>query len=326
MSYTITQENFSNITSYRNNPDNNLKWSVPFILPAWLEVWWQELSTEIEPSLNVIRKDEKIIGIAPLQVNNDVASFIGSTDVCDYLDFVVVPGMEENIFNVLLDDLKEKGITKLDLKSLRPDSTVLTYLVNIAHIRGYKVSCHKEDVSVLMDLAPSWEDYLMALPKKQRHEVKRKLRRLFEAGKVEYHTIQDKITANKTMEIFLQMFTESRQDKAEFLTSQRESFFRSLVDTMADIGLLRFGVLEIDTQPLAMVIYFDYNDCIYLYNSGYELKYNSLSVGLLCKVLCIKDNIQKNKKIFDFLKGDEIYKYRLGGKEINLSNCQIEIK
>jgi len=46
-------------------------------------------------------------------------------------------------------------------------------------------------------------------------------------------------------------------------------------------------------------------------------------VGLLCKVLCIKDSIERGKKRFDFLKGQEAYKYRLGGREVPISNCQI---
>jgi len=105
-----------------------------------------------------------------------------------------------------------------------------------------------------------------------------------------------------------------------------ESFFRSVADTMAKAGLLRLGILDLDALPTAMTMCFDYNDCIYLYNSGYNPQYNSLSVGLLCKVLCIKESIQEGKKRFDFLKGDETYKHHLGGKEAPLYRCQITIK
>ena len=75
-----------------------------------------------------------------------------------------------------------------------------------------------------------------------------------------------------------------------------------------------------------MVMGFDYNDSVYLYNSGYDPRYSSLSVGLLSKVLLIKDSIQRGRKRFDFLKGSEPYKYHLSGKEVPLSSCQITIK
>ena len=326
MSYTITQENFDSLASCWTDPSHPLKWNSVFILPAWLKTWWQEFGSGTEPYLGAVRQGERIIGIAPLLVKEGKASIVGSDDVCDYLDFIVAPGMEEDFFNVLLDDLRQRGISHLDLGLLRPDSTVLTKLVSIAQNRKYEVLCHQEDISLELDLPATWEEYLATLTSKQRHEVRRKLRRLWEAGVVDYHLVKDSAAVPDAMDTFLKMFSESRTDKATFMTSQRESFFKSLADTMARVGLLRLGILELDSLPTSMIMYFDYNDCIYLYNSGYDPQYNSLSEGLLCKVLCIQESIQAGKKRFDFLKGNEIYKYHLGGIEVPLSRCQITIK
>jgi len=60
-------------------------------------------------------------------------------------------------------------------------------------------------------------------------------------------------------------------------------------------------------------------------NLHLEPEYNYLSAGLLSKVLAIKESIAKGRKKFDFLKGEEIYKHHLGGKEIPLFRCQISI-
>ncbi len=326
MNYTITQESFDSLASCWADPSHCLRWNSPFVLPAWLKVWWQELGSGAELYLGTVRQGRKIVGIAPLLITEGRASIIGSADVCDYLDFVVAPGMGGDFFNVLLNDLRHKGINHLDLGPLRPDSTVLTDLVDIAQNRGYEVLRYPEDVSLELDLPSTWEEYLATLTAKQRHEVRRKLRRLSEAGKVNYHIVKDRAAVHDAMDTFLKMFSESREDKAAFLTARRESFFRSLADTMAETGLLRLGILELDTLPTAMIMCFDYNDCLYLYNSGYEPQYNSLSVGLLSKVLCIKESIQEGKKRFDFLKGDETYKYHLGGREVPLYRCQITIK
>jgi len=326
MSYTITHESFTSLTSCWSNPSHHLKWNSLFVLPAWLKVWWQELGDGAELHLDAIRQEKEAIGIAPLLVREGKASLIGSTDVCDYLDFVIVPGREKDFFNFLLDDLRQKGINHLDLRPLRPDSTVLTSLVSIAQNRGYEVLCHPEDVSLELDLPSTWEEYLAILTTKQRHEIRRKLRRLAEAGRVDYSFVKDSAAVPDAMDTFLKMFSESRQDKATFLTARMESFFRSLADSMAKAGLLKLGILKLDLLPAAMIMCFDYNDCIYLYNSGYDPQYNSLSVGLLCKILCIKESIREGKKKFDFLKGDDTYKYQLGGREVPLYSCQITIK
>ena len=326
MSYTITQESFDSLATYWAEPSRLLRWDSIFVLPAWLKAWWQEFGAGSELYLGAVKQGETIIGIAPLLVKQGKAAIIGSANVCDYLDFVVARGMERDFFSVLLDDLSQKGINHLDLRPLRPDATVLTDLVAIARERKYDVLCQSADVSLELDLASSWDEYLGTLTTKQRHEVRRKLRRLWEAGKVGYRTVEDSVAVNDIIDTFLKLFSESRQEKATFMTAKMESFFRSMANTMAKAKLLRLGILELDGLPVAIVVCFDYNNGMYLYNSGYDPRYSSLSVGLLSKVLLIKDSIQKDRKKFDFLKGAEPYKYHLGGREIPLSSCQITIK
>ena len=326
MGYTITQESFDSIASYWTDFGHRLKWDSIFVLPSWLRVWWQIFGSGAELYLRAVWQREKIIGIAPLLVKEKTASIVGSADVCDYLDFVVAPGVERDFFSALLDDLREKGITHLDLRPLRPDSTVLTHLVGIAQNRKHEVLCHKEGVSVELDLPSTWDEYLATLDKKQRHEVRRKLRRLWEAGNVDYHCVEVRQEVGDFMDTFLNLFSLSREEKASFMTNQMESFFRSLAEAMAEIGLLRFGILKVDTLPAAMIMGFDYNEAMYLYNSAYDPNYSYLSVGLLSKVLCIKESIQRGRKKWDFLKGGEPYKYHIGGREIPLYRCQITIK
>ena len=326
LNYTITQEGFDSLASHWADPGYPLRWDILFTLPAWLEVWWHELRNGGELYQSAVRRDEEIIGIAPLLINRKKASIVGSADVCDYLDFVVAPGMEREFFNVLLDELSEKSIDRLDLGPVRPDSTVLTQLAPIAQERGYEVLCHPEDVSLEMTLPPTWEEYLSSLSGKQRHEVRRKLRRLWEAGQIDYLIEKDIASVNGAMDIFLKMFTESRKDKADFLTPRMESFFRSLAGKTAELGLLRLGTLQVDGLPAAMLLCFDYNDCLYLYNSAYNPEYDALSVGLLSKILCIKESIKQGKRRFDFLKGKEGYKSRLGGQQVPLYRCRITIR
>lgn len=324
MSCSVTQESFHSLLELRDNPATHVDWEPLFVSPVWLEVWWSVFGNNRELYLASVRQDDAVIGIAPLMIENGIASIIGSADVCDYLDFVVAQDRSQDFFDTLVDDLKQKGVQQLNLESLRPDSKVLTGLTEVALRRGCEVSLTPCDVTLEMALPDTWDDYLMTLNSKQRHEVRRKLRRLEEAGNFGYRAISG-TSVVEALDTFLKMFTESRDDKADFLTEKRESFFRSMTESMANAGILKLGILEIESLPAAMVMYFDYNDSIYLYNSGFEKEYISLSAGLLSKVLCIKDSIETGKKVFDFLKGNEVYKSRLGGTETQLSDCRISI-
>lgn len=324
--HTITFESFDSLASYWLKPRSRLKWDSIFVLPPWLEVWWREFGSQGDLYLCSVKQSGTIIGIAPLLLQDEGVCFLGSADVCDWSDFVIVPGREHDFFNILLDELTRKGISRLSLKPLRPDSTVLTHLVGVSEERRYNVSCKVEDVSLEMDLPPTWEEYLGILNRKQRHEVRRKLRRLRETGEIDYRIIEDTEAVTDAVEFFLRFFRESKKDKETFMTTERESFFRSLAKAMAQACLLKIGILELDTQPVAAIMCFDYNDTVYLYNNGYDPQYSPLSVGLISKILCIKDSIERGRKKFDFLKGAEEYKYRLGGKEIPLHSCQILLK
>jgi CelD/BcsL family acetyltransferase involved in cellulose biosynthesis len=326
MTYTITENTLNDLEPFCTDTGLNLDWSSPFILPAWMQVWWQSFGSGRKTFIRTIKNDGQIIGIAPLMVVDDAACFIGNTDVCDYQDFIIVPGRENEFFNTLLDDLKSHNITGLDLKHVRPDSTVLRHLTAVAENRGYQVTNEKDAVSVEMALPSDFEAYLESLETKQRHEVRRKMRRLTEEGNVEYRVIDHGDALKPALDVFYKMFVESREDKAEFLTPQMKSYFDLLTARMSGIGLLKLGVLSMDGNPVAEIMYFDYHGCIYLYNSGYDPKYVSLSAGLLSKVFAIKDSIEKGRKKYDFLKGPEIYKYRLGGQEVPLYRCRISLK
>jgi CelD/BcsL family acetyltransferase involved in cellulose biosynthesis len=321
MNSQFTSESFDSIYSdWKKLQANSLASSI-FSSPVWSKIWWQQFGSGCELHLGAVRQQGKTIGIAPLVVKGNVASFIGSSDVCDYLDFVAEPGNEESFFRELLDNLKAEGIIRLDLAPLRPDSTVLTSLVKVAPSQSWQVSCSQEDVSVELDLPATWEDYLQLLSGKQRHELKRKLRRLDEEGELNYRHSTD--ASRYDVDIFLQLFRDSRQDKAAFLTPQMESFFRATANAMAEQEVLRLNILELDKKPVAATMCFDYKDTVCLYNSGYEPDYGWLSMGVISKALCIKDSIERNKKLFDFLKGGEAYKYHLGGHKLPIYKCSL---
>lgn len=323
MSYTLVEESLEGVASAWRERRHCSRWSPIFVLPAWLKVWWDVFGADAQLYLRSLRQEDDLVGLAPLLVKGETASFIGSPDVCDYLDFVVVPGREDDLFSLLLDDLKERGVRRLDLGPLRGDSTVSRHLVGIARGRGHEVLCERDDVSLELDLPATWGEYLAMLSSKQRHEVRRKLRRLHEAGNTEHDCVLGVGEADEYLDLFLRLFSVSGEEKAGFMTPKMELFFRSLGRAMADMGSLRLGVLRLDGVPVSMTMGFDHNGSHYLYNSAYDPRFSHLSVGLLCKALCLRKTIESGMQRWNFLKGAEPYKYQLGGREVELFRCQI---
>jgi CelD/BcsL family acetyltransferase involved in cellulose biosynthesis len=148
MNYTIIENSLNDLKRFRADSRQALNWSSVFVLPEWMQVWWQVFGDGKKQYIRTVWEGDRITGIAPLMIKDGAACLIGGTDVCDYLDFIVEPGREQDFFNVIMDDLKKNGIKVIDLKHVRPDSTVLTTLAVIAGGLGYRVESVKEDVSL----------------------------------------------------------------------------------------------------------------------------------------------------------------------------------
>ena len=100
---------------------------------------------------------------------------------------------------------------------------------------------------------------------------------------------------------------------APIKASTMEAFFRDLAATFAGLGQVRLSTLSLDGNAVAMTLSFETAGATYLYNSGYDPEEAKLAVGLVSKALAVRDAIALGKRRFDFLRGDEDYKRRLGG-------------
>jgi CelD/BcsL family acetyltransferase involved in cellulose biosynthesis len=305
--------------------DDPLGWHCLFSSPPWLQAWWQVFGNGTGLSVLTIRQADGIVGIAPLVLEEDTACFIGGPDVCDYLDFAIAEGKESVFFEALFYHLRKQGVAYLDLGPLHPESTVIKRLAPLSGHLDCIVSLEPDESVFEMPLPPTWDDFLNQLTGKQRHEIRRKLRRLEDAGEIRYRVIRDVDEVGDAMDVFLTLFRSNRSDKSAFMTDQMVTYFQTLAAALARKGILRLFFLDMDGLPAAAAMCFDYQSTRYLYNNGYDSLHRSLSLGLLSKVFTIRDSIREGKRRYSFLKGDEAYKKHLGGNEVKLYRCRVEL-
>ncbi len=286
-----------------------------FLTPNWQRVWWRELGAGAELLLLAKRKDGALKGLAPLARRNGTITFLGSPDVCDYLDFVVNRGAEATFYQRLLEQLDGLEWNTLLLTSIPQGSPTLQYLPDLARERGYQVTIQQEDVAPGVELPATWDEYLGRLDKKDRHELRRKMRRLESLGGVRYYVTDAQADLSRDLEDFFTLMRASREDKDRFLTQEKEWFFRQMAAEMQTLGVLRLFFLEVKGVRVASALCFDYGQARLLYNSGFDPEYGYYSVGLLLKAYCLKQALEEGKGYFDFLRGGEHYKYDLGARD-----------
>ena len=306
-----------------NDKSNGLCWPYVFSLPGWMEAWWRQFGADYKPLIFILHDDSGVLGVAPLKYRGDTASFIGDVSVCDYLDFVIVPGREEVFVAALLEACVAQGVACLDLQTLRPDSVTLQHVLPFANSRGFDAILAESDVSYEIALPGSFDAYLAGLDSRQRSDILRKRRRLGGLGADNFRMLEGQEVEGWDVEAFLGLMAESRRDKASFLTEEMRAYFFDITKAMAGNGCLRLGFLDIGAKTVAGVLGFDYNGTLYLYNSGYDPAYAELGVGLISKLEAIRWAIGRQKEVFDFMKGSEIYKERLGGKRVGLMASRV---
>ena len=294
------------------------------MLPFWLRTVRTHLGAPGKTCILSITDGDALVGLAPLALDEDRAHFLGTPDVCDYQDIVCRPGRQTDVMKAVLDYLAEIRVRRLDLRTVRPEAAALGALKQLAENGGLDLRIEEDDVTFETGLPATWDDYLMQLNGKQRHEVRRKVRRLENNGAVRF-TMADgnghNGSAEKAADTFVRLFRRNRQDKADFMNPAMEGYFRDLIDALNRHDLLRLYTLDIENNPTAAVLCFDYKGVRYLYNSGYDERYQDLSVGVLCKLFSIRGGIEMGCRHYDFLRGAEIYKKRIGGRQTQLYRC-----
>tara|TARA_Y100000588_G_scaffold66370_1_gene66753 strand:- start:1172 stop:2149 length:978 start_codon:yes stop_codon:yes gene_type:complete len=286
-----------------------------FITPLWQEIWFKYFGADSELLILSLHENDITVGIAPLINKSGSVTFIGDTDLCDYSDFIVSRNKKNIFYEKLLHYLHDIEWHSLDLKSIPQESPTLDFLPKLATDLGYTYTISKESAAPMTVLPNNWDEFLLNLSKKSRHELKRKLRRIENAGSVKHINYTDPLEIQRNMDDFFRLHKSSSVAKLEFMSGEKENFFRDVANALSQKNHLILSFLEIDGVRVSSCIIFDYGDTRLLYNSGYDPSYSEFSVGLVNKSLAIKEAILAGKSHFDFLRGAERYKYELGGKD-----------
>jgi CelD/BcsL family acetyltransferase involved in cellulose biosynthesis len=292
----------------------------PFLRSEFLRAWWDHLGGGEWPSgelrIAVWRENGEVLGIAPLFRNGRDGEtrllLIGSVEISDYLDILSVPDKLPVFCANLLDalaGLPAEEFGALDLFNLQAGSPTIPILEQETARRGWALSRMPLQICPVIDLPASWEEYLSALDKKSRHEIRRKLRRA-ESGE---EKMELNILGAREMEEFFRLMA-CDEHKAAFLTPVMRDQFRSIAEAAEQAGMLELAFLEIGGRKAAAYMNFTLGKRVWVYNSGMDPQYAASSPGWVLLAMLIRRAIETGYRAFDFMRGDEPYKFQWGGK------------
>jgi len=298
---------------------------VPFLRHEYITAWWQGLGGGewLQGELYVVtarQEQGELIGIAPLFLteNRDgepALMLLGSIEISDYLDVIARPEDTPSFIEALLAHLTgDQTLTcnLLDWYNLLESSPTLPALQEAAEKLGWSYSQQPLQHCPYISLPGDWEKYICSIDKKQRHEVRRKMRRAEEYYlPVRWYITQDGATLDRDVDDFLQLMAND-PEKAKFLAPAMRTQMHSIIQTAYNAGWLQLAFIEVDGEKAAGYLNFDYNNHIWVYNSGLDFRFSELSPGWVLLGYLLEWANEHQRKYFDFMRGDEQYKYRFG--------------
>ena len=296
----------------------------PFSRYEYQRLWWEHRGggewQDARLVLVTAHEDEKLIGIAPLfmaEYENQLALLLnGSIEISDYLDLIVRADDHARFLSGLLDFLASHladGWSRLDWYNLPDDSPTLAALKAESAHRGWT---HHEEVyrpTPRIALNGDFDEYLSRVEKKQRHEIRRKMRRAAESElNVRFVLVDPSTDIEPELDTFFDLMVHD-PGKADFLHPAMREQMSAILHAAHKEGYLWLGFLEIDGVKTASSLNFDYNGKLWGYNSGVSRAHMELSPGWVLLSHIIQWCCENKRHEIDFMRGDEEYKYRFGG-------------
>lgn len=300
---------------------------VPFLRFEYLKTWWQTLGggewKTGELYIILGRQDEtgELLSIAPFFITTNLDGensllLLGSIEISDYLDIIALPEHLESFIESVLDHLatnQPTGWQALDLYNLLETSPTLCALKSSAERRGWRFERQELQHCPTIALPGDFEKYLAEqVEKKQRHEIRRKMRRAeaFEQP-VRWYIVQNADKLDSEIEGFFNLMAQDEK-KNLFLTDVMRAQMKNSVSAAFQAGWLQLAFLEVDGKKAAGYLNFDYGNHIWVYNSGLDYGFRDLSPGWVLLGYLLQWANENGREQFDFMRGNEEYKYRFG--------------
>ena len=307
---------------------------VPFLRHEYLETWWSTLGGgewgQAELAVLVQKSSQGMLtGIAPFFISDQQVRFLGAVEISDYLDLITTPDNLPNFTREITQYLCSSNFPSWEviiLDNLPEDSPSIPHLQSAAGELDLLTEINPLHPAPYLRLPGSWEEYLAGLDDRYRHEIQRKNRKAEEYFlPLDWYVVENSADLDQEVGEFLTLMSNNPL-KEKFLTKAMTSQMISAAGIAFQEGWLQLAFLTIGDRKVAGYLNFDLNNRIWVYNSGIDPLFENLSPGWVLLSKLIQQAILDGKSVFDFMRGNEEYKYQFGGIDSHVVQLKISKK
>lgn len=251
----------------------------------------------------VFYKGSEVVGIIPGMIKNNKCFLIGDDRVTDLNGAILNPEYTKKIIGAVAGFILKEDL-EVEFYPLVKGNALAKLLPDMLK----SVKLKKRHTLPLLKLPASWDEYLDSLSPKKRHELRRKLRKAKGAE-------TKKLEAGEINKLF-KLMESSSPEKKKFLSKEMKSFFKEIALYFEKEGLLRLMGSFYRGKIIGMLFCFQSQGTIYVFNTGYNPDFSKLSPGFISFALDIKNAIDEGINYYNFLRGEERFKFELGAQRI----------
>lgn len=294
----------------------------PFLSWEWMSAWYESFGRG--PSLTILtaRQNGILVGILPMMTEEryvfgkriEHLSLVGSgVGGADYLDVIARPKDKAKCLTAFIDHLQSLDPDLVEFEALEhgsETSELLRHLCKNPDSRFSRLTEKLDAVCPQIELSAGWNHVLDR--SKRKANFLRRLKALERESSFEFRTVTSADQIDAAFERFLHLHRMRWEgsDGSELSGHPRLiEFHRRVVTGLTTAGLIRFDELWLDGECRSSIYALGDGDTFYYYNSGYDPAFGRLSVGLVLLGLSIKAACERGVTTYDFLRGDETYKF-----------------
>jgi CelD/BcsL family acetyltransferase involved in cellulose biosynthesis len=290
--------------------------ATPFQSPAWLIPWWRQIEGG-ELRVLTARAGDRLVGLLPMYRQHAIAGGkllpLGIA-ISDYLDGLFEEGIGLVGAEAMLRRLAERGDwQRCELHPLRVGSPLLDARV--------PPGCADEVLAfepcVVLEIPAGARDLCDVVPSRIRGKLRYFGRRAEQAGRVGFETARG-ATLSEFLEALFRLHEARWQslDRPGVLADPAiRDFHRAAAPLLLAAGLLRLHALRLDERIVAVVYALFARGRAYSYLSGFDPELGTISPGTLTIGHAIRRAIDERAREFDFLRGQERFKYFWGARD-----------
>ena len=310
---------------------------------SWLLPWWQAYQATHRLHVLVAYQSESVCGIMPLAETTSALTgrslvFMGSGKVCsDDLGILAKPSDNEEVAESFAKWLMESPDCcrwdHLDLDGVRAGNQAMEcFGLVIEALTGSQIERKQSPSCWAASVAGGYDAYLSRLTKRARKLV-REAESAIHSGKGKFELAQSREQSLEFVREIERMHQArwkeqgiegcfSRSEFSHFLDGTIRSMWQDPwrsenaaceAESMAQCQRVFVGLLRIDGIVAAGSICFRDRDAVAMYLVGMNPEFAASRPGWMLNTCFIKQGIEMGCSRFDFLRGDEEYKERLGG-------------